>query len=84
MCMAESETQREGVLVCQLVDKERKSKLVTQLQSMLGMLRSQEGQDVAEYALLMALVALACVVAVGVFGDAVADLYSRINEGLPF
>ena len=50
----------------------------------LSILCGQEGQDLAEYALFMALIVLVCVVGVAVFGGGVADLYSRINEALPF
>ena len=44
--------------------------------------RNEEGQDLLEYALLVALIAIVCFVAVGDTGDAVAAIFGNIAEKL--
>ena len=43
----------------------------------------EEGQAMVEYALLVSMVALACVVAVQIFGNGVANLYTHIVAVYP-
>jgi Flp pilus assembly pilin Flp len=47
-------------------------------------LRSDDGQDLAEYALLVALIALAVVGAVTLFGGQLVAAYDAIAATLPF
>lgn len=47
-----------------------------------GFVRKEEGQDLVEYALLVALIALGAVAAVTAAGDSVNDVFSRISAGL--
>jgi len=53
---------------------------VTRLRSLV---RDDSGQDLLEYALLIALIALACVVAVTAAGTAVAAAFSAIAAAIP-
>ena len=43
----------------------------------------EDGQAMVEYALLVSMVALACVVAVQIFGNGVAGLYTHIVAVYP-
>lgn len=45
--------------------------------------RSEEGQAMVEYALLISLVAVVCFVAVQAFGLGVSHLFSKINADFP-
>jgi pilus assembly protein Flp/PilA len=45
--------------------------------------RDEIGQDAAEYALLIALIALAIIVAVTAFGTSLAGMYATIVAQLP-
>jgi Flp pilus assembly pilin Flp len=53
--------------------------LVTYLR---GFVRKEEGQDLLEYALLVALIAIVCVVAVGAAGVNVNAIFERIGTEL--
>jgi Flp pilus assembly pilin Flp len=53
--------------------------LITYLRTLLG---KDEGQDLLEYALLVALIALICVGVVGTAGTSVQNIFSQINAGL--
>ncbi len=55
------------------------SQLVTLLKSFA---REDEGQDLLEYALLVALIALIAIGAVGLAGGAVNDIFGRIAAQL--
>jgi pilus assembly protein Flp/PilA len=44
--------------------------------------RNEEGQDLLEYALLVALIALVCVAAVGAAGASVQGIFERIAAAL--
>lgn len=46
--------------------------------------RADDGQDLAEYAILIGLIALVVVGAVTLFGSAVVTLYNDIVSTLPF
>ncbi len=46
--------------------------------------RSEEGQDLAEYAILIGLIALVVVGAVTLFGEGVVALFQHITDTLPF
>ena len=45
-------------------------------------IRNEEGQDLLEYALLVALIALVAVAAVGMAGGAVKDIFTNIANTL--
>ncbi|MBA3555921.1 MAG: Flp family type IVb pilin [Gemmatimonadales bacterium] len=47
-------------------------------------MRADEGQDLAEYAILIGLIALVVVGAVTLFGGAVVTMYNTIVSTLPF
>ena len=55
-------------------------KLITRLQSLV---RNDEGQDLIEYAMLVALIALFCVVAVTAAGTQVAAVFTAIVGAIP-
>ena len=55
-------------------------KLITRLQSFV---RDDEGQDLVEYAMLVALIALFCVVAVTAAGGRVAAIFNAIVTQIP-
>jgi Flp pilus assembly pilin Flp len=44
--------------------------------------RNEEGQDLLEYALLVALIALVAITAVGLAGDSVAAIFGQIAADL--
>jgi pilus assembly protein Flp/PilA len=44
--------------------------------------RNEEGQDLLEYALLVALIAIVCIIAVGTTGTNVNEIFTRIGEEL--
>jgi Flp pilus assembly pilin Flp len=46
-------------------------------------MRAQTGAVAAEYGLVLALIALAIIVAVGLFGVALVDLYNRGPDAFP-
>jgi pilus assembly protein Flp/PilA len=52
------------------------------LTTVLARLRDDSGQDLIEYALLAALIALAAVVAIGTAGDQVNAIWERIVTAL--
>jgi pilus assembly protein Flp/PilA len=49
---------------------------------MRSFVRNEEGQDLLEYALLVALIAIVCVVAVTTAGENVNDIFTRIGTEL--
>jgi pilus assembly protein Flp/PilA len=53
------------------------------LQGFAKDVRSEEGQAMVEYALLISLVAVVCFVAVQAFGLGVSHLYSKIDTDFP-
>jgi pilus assembly protein Flp/PilA len=50
---------------------------------MRTILRNEEGQDLIEYAMLVALIALFCVGAVTFAGETVSDLFNRVGDAIP-
>ena len=54
--------------------------VVTRLRSLV---RDDSGQDLLEYALLIALIALGCVVAVTAAGTKVASVFTAIAAAIP-
>jgi Flp pilus assembly pilin Flp len=48
-----------------------------------ALVRSEEGQDLLEYALLIALIALVCVGAVALAGTAVSRLFTNAASQIP-
>lgn len=60
---------------------------LTTLRSRIGALlalgRSEDGQAMVEYALLVSLIALACFAVVSTFGLGISTLYSRVNALVP-
>jgi Flp pilus assembly pilin Flp len=51
--------------------------------ALLRFAREEEGQDLVEYAMLIALIALICVAGVGTLGNAVDDFYGGIAADIP-
>jgi pilus assembly protein Flp/PilA len=54
-------------------------KLYTRLQVLMS---GEEGQDLLEYALLVALIALVCVTAIGIAGGRVNTIFENIGAAL--
>jgi len=54
--------------------------LITRLQSLV---RNEEGQDLIEYAMLVALIALFCVIAVTAAGGKVVSVFDAIVAAIP-
>ena len=48
-----------------------------------GLVRNEEGQDLLEYALLIALIALVCVCAVALAGTKVSQVFTNIAGQIP-
>jgi pilus assembly protein Flp/PilA len=49
--------------------------------------REEEGQDLVEYAMLLGLIALACVIAVTALGTSISGLFDKITsavDAMPF
>jgi Flp pilus assembly pilin Flp len=55
---------------------------MSQLVAMVKSLRNEEGQDLLEYALLVALIALIAIGAVGLAGQSVNNIFSAIATAL--
>ena len=55
---------------------------MSQLVAMVKSLRNEEGQDLLEYALLVALIALIAIGAVGAAGGAVNNIFTAIANAL--
>jgi pilus assembly protein Flp/PilA len=51
--------------------------------ALLRFVREEEGQDLVEYAMLIALIALICVAGVGTLGTAVDGFYAGIAADIP-
>ena len=65
------------------MNKEFEKKVMTMMQHMLNRLwRDEEGQDLVEYALIVAAVGLALITTVNQLTTAVVSLYSSITQGL--
>lgn len=47
-----------------------------------GLLNGEEGQDLVEYALLVSLIALACIAGVGYVAQAVTSVFSNISTSI--
>jgi pilus assembly protein Flp/PilA len=63
-------------------------KLFIRVQSLVrdglqSLARREEGQDLVEYAMLVALIALFCVIAVTAAGSAVGKVFNSISAALP-
>jgi pilus assembly protein Flp/PilA len=43
----------------------------------------EKGQGLLEYALILVLVAIVVVVALGLFGDALIEIFSEVNSAFP-
>ena len=48
-----------------------------------ALVRNEEGQDLLEYALLIALIALVCVGAVALAGSSVSTVFTNIAAAIP-
>jgi pilus assembly protein Flp/PilA len=46
------------------------------------LVREEEGQDLIEYALLAAFIALACIAAMGLVGNGINTLFTKVNTDL--
>ena len=53
------------------------------IKSLRSFIRDEEGQDLLEYALLIALIALVCVGAVALAGSRVSTVFSNIANQIP-
>jgi Flp pilus assembly pilin Flp len=51
---------------------------------LLSLIQQEEGQDLVEYALSIALIVIAAVLSVGNFATALVGYYQYIIENLPF
>ena len=49
---------------------------------LVRLLREEDGQDLIEYALLAAFIALACVAAMTLVGGGVNNLFNKVNNDL--
>ena len=47
-----------------------------------GFVRKEEGQDLVEYALLVALIAVVCIVAITFLGEEAEDSFSSTGSGI--
>ena len=52
-------------------------------QLLISLVRDDEGQDLVEYAMLVALIAIACVLGVTAFGSAVNTFFGNIASEVP-
>jgi pilus assembly protein Flp/PilA len=52
------------------------------LDSLLLLLREEEGQDLVEYSLLLAFIALAAIALLSAAGTSVTSIWNSINTGL--
>jgi pilus assembly protein Flp/PilA len=50
---------------------------------LVALVRDDQGQDLVEYAMLVALIAIVCVVGVGTFGTAVNTFFSGLAGRVP-
>jgi pilus assembly protein Flp/PilA len=59
----------------------------TQMKNMINnlrkLVREESGQDLIEYAMLVALIALGCVIAVTAAGDRVAEIFQGVADQIP-
>jgi Flp pilus assembly pilin Flp len=53
------------------------------VKSIRTLIREDSGQDLIEYAMLVALIALFCVGAVGLAGQKVSDVFTAIVQAIP-
>jgi pilus assembly protein Flp/PilA len=56
---------------------------MTMINRFRTILRDQSGQDLIEYAMLVALIALGCVIAVTAAGNKVTDVFNAIVAAIP-
>jgi pilus assembly protein Flp/PilA len=59
------------------------TRLYVELLTWLQQERAEEGQDLVEYAMLVALIAIVCVVGVKAFGGSVNTYFSSIAGKIP-
>ncbi len=59
------------------------SKITATMQRFVRRFQREEGQALAEYGLILALIAVACIVALGALGLAVAGQLGAITTALP-
>jgi len=52
------------------------------MKKLFSLIRKEEGQDLAEYALLISLIALVCVAAVTLLGNQIAAVFNAIAGAL--
>ena len=50
---------------------------------LISLVRDDEGQDLVEYAMLVALIALIAAVGVRAFGSALSDWFSDLSDSVP-
>ena len=59
------------------------SKITATMQRFVRRFQREEGQALAEYGLILALIAVACIVALGALGLAVTGLLGSITTAMP-
>jgi pilus assembly protein Flp/PilA len=64
------------------VGNTRRSSYMKTINLMRAFVRNEEGQDLIEYALLVALISLVAVVAIGTAGSAVNSIFGKIAAQL--
>jgi pilus assembly protein Flp/PilA len=52
------------------------------LTALKGVLRREEGASMVEYGLLVALIALACIVTLGLIGTALNNMFGRVQTAV--
>lgn len=50
---------------------------------LVQLVRDDEGQDLVEYAMLVALIALVCTIGVGAFGGAINTWFNNLSGQIP-
>jgi pilus assembly protein Flp/PilA len=61
----------------------RRKRMKNLIQKIRGFIRSEEGQGLVEYALIIALVAIVILVAISLLGRKVSNTYTNISGALP-
>lgn len=56
--------------------------LINWVQTQVNLLRGEEGQDLAEYALLLALIAVVAIAAVAFLGTQISTILSQLGSAL--
>lgn len=52
------------------------------LKKLMGKMQNEEGQGLVEYALIIVLVSIACIVALSILGVSVSNVFSQITTSI--